>query len=262
MINALWTGATGMTAQEMNINVISNNLANTSTSGFKKSRAEFADLLYQTMRQAGAPVAANLSNPVGLQSGHGVRAVDTVKIFSQGDVTSTDNPLDMTISGDGFFQITMPDGSYGYTRDGAFKRDADGVLVTAMGYRLQPEITIPANATDISIGNDGSVSALVDGVQTDLGQQVLIVRFTNNAGLSSFGDNLYKETPASGAPIGPGVPGTENRGTILSNFLESSNVKAVEEIVRMIIAQRAYELNSKSIQTSDSMLQVVNALKR
>lgn len=262
MINALWTGATGMNAQELNINVISNNLANTNTAGFKKSRVDFADLLYQTMRQAGAPVAANISNPVGLQSGHGVQAVDTMKIFTQGDLQNTDNPLDMTISGDGFFQILMPDGSYGYTRDGSFKRDADGTLVTAMGYRLQPAITIPPNATDINIGNDGSVSALVDGVQTDLGQQVLLVRFTNNAGLSSFGDNLYKETPASGVPVGPGVPGTENRGTILARFLESSNVKAVEEIVKMIIAQRAYELNSKSIQTSDAMLQVVTQLKR
>lgn len=262
MINALWTGATGMTAQELNINVISNNLANSNTAGFKKARVDFADLLYQTMRQAGAPTAANISNPVGLQSGSGVRSVATMRIFSQGDMQNTDNPFDLTIAGDGFFQILMPDGSLAYTRDGSFKRDRDGQLVTSMGYRLQPEITIPANATDVNIGTDGSVSAIVDGVQQDLGQQVLLVRFTNNAGLSASGDNLYRETPASGPPIGPGVPGTENRGSLLSRFLESSNVKAVEEIVRMIIAQRAYELNSKSIQTSDQMLQVVNSLKR
>lgn len=262
MINALWTGATGMQAQELNINVISNNLANANTAGFKKSRVDFADLLYQTIKQAGAPSANNISNPVGLQSGHGVRSVATPKIFTQGDVINTDNPLDLTISGDGFFQVLMPDGSFAYTRDGTFKRDSAGVLVTSEGYRLQPEITIPDTATDINVGSDGSVSAVINGVQQDLGQQILVTRFTNNAGLTSAGENLFKETPASGPPIGPGVPGAENRGAILSGFIESSNVKAVEEIVKMIIAQRAYELNSKSIQTSDSMLQTVNALKR
>ncbi len=261
MINALWTGATGMTAQEQNINVISNNLANTNTAGFKKGRVDFADLLYQTMRQAGAPTAANISNPVGLQSGHGVRSVATMKIFSQGDMQNTDNPLDLTISGDGFFKIRMPDGSEAYTRDGSFKRDAEGNIVTALGYFLDPPITIPETATDINVGTDGSVSYLINN-EVVAGGQIQIVRFQNNAGLSSFGDNLYKRTPASGPEIGPGIPGTENRGTIIARFLESSNVKAVEEIVRMIIAQRAYELNSKSIQTSDAMLQVVNGLKR
>lgn len=261
MINALWTGATGMTAQELNINVISNNLANTNTAGFKKARVDFADLLYQTMRTAGAPTAANISNPVGLQSGHGVQSVATMRIFTQGDMQNTDNPLDLTISGDGFFKIKLPDGSDAYTRDGSFKRDAEGNVVTAMGYFLDPPITIPETATDISVGTDGSVSYLVNGEVVN-GGQIQLVRFQNNAGLSAFGDNLFKRSPASGPELGPGIPGTENRGTIVSRFLESSNVKAVEEIVRMIIAQRAYELNSKSIQTSDSMLQVVNALKR
>ncbi len=262
MINALWTGATGMIAQELNINVISNNLANTNTTGFKKGRAEFEDLVYSNLRSAGAPLAQGTNNPIGLELGHGVKSVATQKIFSQGDITNTENPLDMVIEGDGFFQVLMPDGSFGYTRDGSFRKDRDGVIVTAAGYRIQPEITIPPEATAINIGTDGQVSATINGQSQALGQQILIARFSNPPGLYSAGSNVYKETEASGPPIGPGVPGLENRGSILSNFLESSNVKAVEEIVKMIIAQRAYEMNSKSIQTSDQMLQTAGTLKR
>lgn len=262
MINALWIGATGMNAQELNINVISNNLANTSTVGFKKSRAEFQDLIYSNLKAAGAPLAQGTLNPIGLEAGHGVKSVATQKVFSQGDIVNTDNPLDLVIEGDGFFQVLMPDGSFGYTRNGEFRKDRDGVLVTASGYRLQPEITIPPEATNLTIGSDGQISATVNGTTQALGQQILIARFPNAQGLFSKGNNVYKETEASGAPIGPGVPGLENRGEILSNYLESSNVKAVEEIVKMIIAQRAYEMNSKSIQTSDQMLQVAGTLKR
>lgn len=262
MINALWTGATGMIAQEFNINIISNNLANSSTVGFKKSRAEFEDLVYSNLRAAGAPIAQGTTNPIGLEAGHGVKTVASQKMFSQGDIVNTDNPLDMVIQGDGFFQVLLPDGSFGYTRDGSFRRDRDGTLVTAAGYRLQPEITIPPEATSVTIGTDGQVSAMINGANQALGQQILIARFSNPPGLNSYGNNIFKETEASGPPIGPGVPGLENRGEILSNFLESSNVKAVEEIVKMIIAQRAYEMNSKSIQTSDQMLQIAGTLKR
>jgi len=251
-----------MNAQELNINVISNNLANTSTVGFKKGRAEFEDLVYSNLRAAGAPLAQGTNNPVGLELGHGVKSVATQKIFTQGDITNTDNPLDMVIEGDGFFQVLMPDGSFGYTRDGSFRKDSNGVLVTAAGYKVQPEITIPPEATNVNIGTDGQVSATINGQSQALGQQILIARFSNPAGLYSGGSNIYKETEASGAVIGPGVPGLENRGSILSNYLESSNVKAVEEIVKMIIAQRAYEMNSKSIQTSDQMLQTAGTLKR
>ncbi|MEZ7890539.1 MAG: flagellar basal-body rod protein FlgG [Candidatus Wallbacteria bacterium] len=262
MINALWVGATGMNAQELNINVISNNLANVNTIGFKKSRAEFQDLIYSNLRSAGAPIAQGTTNPVGLEAGHGVKSVSTQKIFSQGDIVNTDNPLDLVIEGDGFFQVLLPDGSNGYTRDGAFRKDNNGILVSAAGYRLQPEITIPADATDITIGRDGQVSAMINGQNQSLGQQILIARFTNPAGLTSAGSNVFKESEASGAAIGPGVPGLESRGEILSNYTESSNVKAVEEIVKMIVAQRAYEMNSKTIQTTDQMLQTVGTLKR
>ena len=262
MINALWVGATGMNAQELNINVISNNLANVNTIGFKKSRAEFQDLIYSNLRAAGAPIAQGTTNPVGLETGHGVKSVATQKMFSQGDIVNTDNPLDLVIEGDGFFQVLLPDGSTAYTRDGAFRKDSNGILVSSAGYKLQPEITIPSDATDITIGRDGQVSAMINGQTQSLGQQVLISRFTNPAGLTSAGSNVFKESDASGAPLGPGVPGLENRGEILSNYIESSNVKAVEEIVKMIIAQRAYEMNSKTIQTTDQMLQTVGTLKR
>jgi flagellar basal-body rod protein FlgG len=250
-----------MNAQDLNISVISNNLANVNTTGFKKSRAEFQDLLYQTIREAGTPVVDGQNVPVGIQTGHGVRPVAIQKIFSQGDYQQTGNPLDLVIEGDGFFQIQRPDGTIGYTRDGAFKIDATGTIVNGDGFRLEPQITIPEGAENISVGIDGTVTAIVDGQTQQLGQ-ITIVTFINPAGLKNIGRNLYTETVASGAPIGPGVPGLEGRGTIQQGYLEMSNVKVVDEMVAMIIAQRAYEVNSKAITTSDQMLGIASNLKR
>ena len=263
MMRSLWTAATGMKAQDFNISVISNNLSNVNTSGFKKSRPDFQDLLYQTMREAGTPVAEGLEVPNGIQAGMGVRPVATQKIFTQGDFQQTENPLDLTIEGDGFFQILMPDGSNAYTRDGAFKMDSTGTVVTSDGFHLQPEIVVPQDSIGISVGIDGTVTAKFANGEPDqeLGQ-ITLVRFVNPAGLKNTGRNLYTETAASGNPIGPGVAGQDGRGTIQQGYLEMSNVKVVDEMVNMIVAQRAYEANSKAITTSDSMLGIANSLKR
>lgn len=263
MMRSLWTSATGMKAQDFNISVITNNLANVNTTGFKKNRADFQDLLYQTLREAGTPVAEGLQVPNGIQAGMGVRPVATQKIFSQGDFQQTENPLDLTIEGDGFFKILMPDGSFAYTRDGAFKLDSTGTIVTSDGFRLQPEIVIPENATGISIGIDGTVTAKFANGEPDqaLGQ-ITIVRFINPAGLKNIGRNLFVTTEASGNEVGPGIPGEDGRGTIQQGYLEMSNVKVVDEMVAMIVAQRAYEANSKGITTSDQMLSIANNLKR
>ena len=264
MMRALWTAASGMAAQQSNMDVISNNLANVNTTGHKKHRAEFQDLMYQTMRQAGSATGADTMLPSGLQMGHGARLSATNTIHTQGNFQSTGNPTDMLIEGEGFFQITLPDGTIGYTRDGSFKMDADRRLVTSEGYPLEPEIYIPANAPidTITISSDGRVSAKPAGQQQpeEVGQLELS-RFVNPAGLSSMGKNLYLETAASGAPIN-NVPGTDGTGTIMQGGLEMSNVQMVEEMVNMIVAQRAYESNSKAITTSDSMLEIANGLKR
>jgi len=262
MMRALWTAGTGMIAQQANIDVISNNLSNVSTTGFKKSRTDFQDLMYQTIRQAGASTGPDTQVPTGIQVGHGVRQVATQKIYTQGNFQQTGNSLDIAIEGDGFFQITMPDGTIAYTRDGSFKKDSQGRVVTSEGYPLEPQITIPENATEITISADGIVNATVPGqTQTQEIGQIQIARFVNSAGLESIGRNLLKETAASGAAVVTN-PGTDGAGTLVQKYLEMSNVQVVEEMVNMIVAQRAYEVNSKAITTADQMLEQANNLKR
>lgn len=260
MISALWTSATGMNSQQTNIDVISNNLANVNTSGFKKSKINFADLIYTNMREPGTPNAQGAEVPTGIEVGHGSKVNSTQKIFSQGNIQNTDSPLDMVIEGDGFFRVQLPDGNVAYTRDGSFKQDSNGNVVTSDGYQLDPPIQINQEATEISITSDGMVNLKVNGENQQVGQ-IELYRFSNPAGLSSEGRNLYTETVASGAAMA-GVPGQNGFGTITQGFLEMSNVKVVEEMVNMIAAQRAYETNSKSIQASDEMLQTANQLKR
>jgi len=262
MMRSLWTAASGMVAQQANIDVISNNLANANTTGFKKSRTDFQDLMYQNMRKAGSTTGPDSQLPTGIQLGHGVRQVATQKIYTEGSFQSTGNSLDMAIEGDGFYQITMPDGTISYTRDGAFKQDSQGRVVTSEGYPLEPAITIPQGATDLSISSDGRVTATIPGQTTpqDLGQ-IQLARFVNPAGLDSMGRNLLKETAASGAPVATN-PGTDGAGTIQQKYLEMSNVQVVEEMVNMIVAQRAYEINSKAITTSDTMMETAANLKR
>jgi flagellar basal-body rod protein FlgG len=261
MIRSLYIATTGMAAQQTSIEVISNNLANVSTTGFKKSSAEFHELLYQTFRSAGAPRTSGVL-PVGIQIGLGVHTMSAHKTFRQGDLDHTDNDLDMAIEGEGFFQVTMPDGSTGYTRAGNFKLNDEGSIVTAEGLQLLPSISVPNGMTHISISPEGVVSGQPAGtnLETTLGT-IELARFANPAGLDSLGRNLYKDTVASGGPI-TGVPDKEGFGQLEQGFLESSNVNIAEEMVRMIVAQRAYELNSKAIQTSDEMLSLVNSLKR
>ncbi|MFP4020038.1 MAG: flagellar basal-body rod protein FlgG [Halanaerobium sp.] len=260
MISALFTSATGMNSQQTNIDTISNNLANVNTSGFKKSKINFADLIYTNMREPGTPNAQGAEIPTGIEIGHGSKVNSTQKIFSQGNIQNTDSPLDMVIEGDGFFGIQLPDGEIAYSRDGSFKQDSNGNVVTSDGYQLEPPLNIPAEATEISITSDGTVNATVDGENQQLGQ-VQLYRFSNPAGLSSEGRNLYSETAASGQAM-EGSPGEDGFGTVTQGFLEMSNVKVVEEMTNMIAAQRAYETNSKSIQASDEMLQTANQLKR
>ena len=262
MMRSLWTAASGMVAQQGNIDVISNNLANANTTGYKKSRTDFQDLMYQTMRQAGSSTGPDTQLPTGIQLGHGVRQVATQKIYTEGSFQSTGNSLDMAIEGEGFYQIAMPDGTISYTRDGSFKQDSQGRIVTSEGYPLEPAITIPEGATGISVSMDGLVTATIPGqtAPQDLGQMQL-VRFVNPAGLDSMGRNLLKETAASGTPV-VSSPGTDGAGTIQQKYLEMSNVQIVEEMVNMIVAQRAYEINSKAITTSDQMLEQAANLKR
>lgn len=262
MMRSLWTAGSGMIAQQFNIDTIANNLANVNTVGFKRSRVDFQDLLYQTVRFAGSPVTAGTQIPTGLQVGHGVRPVSTQKIFTTGTFKQTDNPLDLMIEGDGFFQVLMPDGQLAYTRDGAFKIDGQGRLVTSDGFVVQPEITIPSDAVSVNVGTDGTVSVLTSGNNQpqNLGQ-LQLARFINPAGLRSMGRNLFAATAASGAPM-TGAAGLDGLGSIAQGYLEMSNVQVVEEMVNMILAQRAYEVNSKAIQASDEMLQTANNLRR
>ncbi|MCK5684938.1 flagellar basal-body rod protein FlgG [bacterium] len=261
MLRAMWTAASGMSAQEYNIDTISNNLANVDTSGYKKVRTDFQDLLYQNIQNAGAPVSADLKVPTGVFVGHGVKIAATQRVFSQGEFQMTENPFDVVIEGEGFFQIQQPDGNIAYTRGGAFKLDSQGQMVTSNGFLVEPAITFPSGATEFTIGIDGTVTANVDGSVQEIGS-LSTVRFVNPAGLRAVGRNLLQETEASGTPI-EGQPSiTAGFGSLLQGYLEMSNVKAVEEMVKMITAQRAYELNSKVIQTSDRMLEIANTLKR
>ena len=262
MIRSLWTSATGMQAQELNIDVISNNLANVNTTGFKKSRAEFQDLLYESMRQAGAASSAETTIPTGIQLGHGTRPSAVQKMFGQGDFQNTQNELDWAIEGDGFFQIELPNGDTAYSRSGEFKLDADGRIVNPDGFPLIPEISVPTDTITISVGLDGTVSVVQAGDATpvEIGN-VQLARFVNPAGLRSLGKNLYSPTNASGDEI-TGTPGENGFGTLAQGFLEMSNVSVVDEMVNMITAQRAYETNSKVITTADDMLQIANNLKR
>lgn len=262
MIRALTTSATGMNAQQVNIDVIANNLANVNTPGFKKSRMNFQDLIYQTMKMAGAPSTESTQIPTGMQIGLGTRPTSSFKIFSQGTFQETENPLDMAIEGEGFFQVTMPDGTYAYTRDGSFKVDSEGNVVTDDGFYLEPNIAIPQDAISINVGQDGTVTVVTAGsTESQEVGKVTTVRFSNPAGLISAGKNLLLETVASGSPI-VGTPGQEGFGTIASGFLEVSNVDVVKEMVDMIKAQRAYQINSKVIKGADDMLGTVADLKR
>lgn len=262
MLRSLYTAATGMMAQQTQIDTTSHNIANVNTIGYKKNRAEFADLMYQTMMYAGTPTSTTTISPTGIEVGLGVRPTAITKLHSQGYFKETGNNLDMVIAGRGFFQIQLPDGNIAYTRNGAFKLDADGNIVNADGYMLSPNIVIPADATEISVGIDGTVSVLQPGNQemTQVGQ-IEIATFVNPSGLHSMGDNNFLETSASGAPI-VGIAGTEGIGQIKQSFVEMSNVQLVEEMTDLITGQRAYEANSKAITTSDEMLQIVNGLKR
>jgi len=262
MIRALYTAASGMNAQQANIDNVAHNLANVNTTGFKKSRIEFEDLVYQEMRVAGASASATTEAPVGLEIGLGTRAVASARNFSAGNLRSTGAPLDMAVEGDGFFQITLPNGTTGYTRAGSFHLDAQGAIVTAEGYALEPQITIPSNATTVSISKDGIVSATVAG-QTAAQQigTIELATFSNPAGMRPMGGNLFTPTTASGEAE-TGAPGTDSRGTLQQGFLEDSNVSVVEEMVNMIIGQRAYEANSRVIKAADEMLSQVNTLVR
>jgi len=255
MTQALWIAKTGLDAQQTRMSTISNNLANVNTTGYKYSRPIFNDLLYQTVRQPGAQSSQNTEIPSGLMVGTGVRTMSTQKFYSQGNIIQTENSMDIAISGRGFFEILLPDGDTSYTRDGTFQLDSNGRMVTSNGYELQPAVTVPANTVSVTIGEDGVISALVAGntAPTQIGA-IQLVDFINPAGLQPMGDNLLKETAASGAAT-RGTPGQTGLGQTLQGSLESSNVNVVEELVNMIETQRAYEMNSKAISTSDQMLQ-------
>jgi flagellar basal-body rod protein FlgG len=254
MVRSLWISKTGMDAQQTSLDVIANNLANVSTTGFKRSRAVFEDLLYQTARQPGAQSSQTTQVPTGLQIGTGARPVATERIHVQGNLTQTGNSLDVAIQGEGFLQVLLPDGGAAYTRAGALQLDSTGQLVTPDGFAVQPAITIPAGVTGVTIGKDGTVSVTQSGqaAPTQVGS-IQLVNFINAAGLQSYGDNLYLETASSGTPTS-GTPGSNGLGLLNQGFLETSNVNVVEELVLMIQTQRAYELNSRAIQTSDQML--------
>ncbi len=262
MIRAMRTAATGMKAQQMNVDNIANNLANVNTTGFKKTRVEFQDLFYQRAKVAGNPTAAGTITPAALELGYGSTPVSTQRMFSQGELISTGNPTDMAIKGEGLFRVILPDGGEAYTRDGSFKVSSDGRMVTSDGYILDPEITIPQDTSSISVAPDGLVSITVgaDNTPQEVGQ-IELVRFVNPAGLQALGQNLYALTPASGDPI-PATPGTDGLGQLTQGYLEVSNVDIVEEMISLIAAQRAYEINSKAIQASEDMMTMANNLTR
>ena len=262
MMRALYTAATGMMAQQLNMDVISNNLANVNTTGFKHSRADFQDLMYQQMRPAGTQVSDGAQTPTGLEVGLGVKPAATETMFEQGTFQNTGNKLDVAIQGEGFFKVVLPDGTNGYSRDGSFKKDSQGKLVNSDGFAVQPEINIPADATDVSVGQDGTVSVVRGaGKAPETVGKIGLTRFANNAGLMHIGGNNFRETAASGSPT-DGTAGQEGFGSFAGGFLEGSNVQIVQEMVSMITAQRAYEVNSKAIQTADDMLSTANQMRR
>ena len=254
MIRSLWIARTGLDAQQTQLDVIANNLANVSTNGFKRGRAVFEYLLYQTLRQPGAQSSQQTQIPTGLQLGTGARTASTARIFTQGNLQKTDGSLDIAIQGEGFFQILLPDGTTAYTRDGSFQKDNQGQIVTTDGYPLQPAITIPATALTVSVGTDGVVTVTQAGTaaSTQIGS-IQLANFINPSGLQSTGQNLYLETASSGTPT-PNAPGSNGVGTVNQGYVETSNVNVAEELVTMIQTQRAYELNSKVVSTSDAML--------
>jgi flagellar basal-body rod protein FlgG len=260
MINSLWISKTGMEAQQTQLDVISNNLANVSTNGFKKSHAVFEDLMYQNLRQVGSATSEQSTLPTGLQIGLGVRTVATARSFSQGNLQQTSNNLDIAVQGNGFFQLTMPDGTIGYTRDGAFQIDNQGRMVNSNGLPIAGGITVPANATAVTISADGAVSATIPGNTTpqSIGT-ITLANFVNPPGLEPKGQNIYAESAASGQP-NVGTAGANGLGNLMQGFVETSNVNVVQELVTMIQTQRAYEMNSKAIQTSDQMLQKLGQL--
>ncbi len=262
MIKAMRTAASGMSAQQMNVDTIANNLSNVNTTGFKRTKIEFQDVLYQNIKRAGTASAVGAQVPVGLSIGYGTRAAATSRQFTTGDLQLTGNPLDLAISGDGFFQIQHPDGSTVYTRDGALKISGDGRVVNSDGFYLLPEVTIPDGSVSISVGTDGVMEVLLSG-QNDPQQvgQIELARFINPAGLTALGRNLYQITPASGAPI-TDIPTQNGLGQLDQGYLEGSNVTVVDEMVNMIVAQRAYEMNAKAIQTADDMSATANNIKR
>ncbi|MHC4524398.1 MAG: flagellar basal-body rod protein FlgG [Planctomycetota bacterium] len=260
MLRAFSTAATGMDAQQMMVDTIANNLANVNTNGYKRTQLNFQDLLYVKLQEAGREISSGITAPSGLEVGSGVKAASTSRVFTQGEFQATGRELDFAIQGDGFFQVTLPNGEYRYTRDGSFQKDADGRIVNASGYELSPGFSVPDEATSIDISLDGSVTiGTPSGVQA-LGQ-IELYRFSNNGGLSSEGGNLYKETEASGTATA-GNPGENGYGTILAQYLEKGNVQMVNELVNLITAQRAYEINSRSIRVGDEMLRELNQLVR
>lgn len=262
MIRSLWTAATGMQAQSTSINVIANNLANVNTVGFKKSRTDFQDLLYDNIRPAGVSSSESTEVPAGIQLGHGTRVVAVTKIFTPGEYVNTKNELDLAIGGDGFFQISTPDGETAYSRAGNFNLDSEGRIVNPDGFVLEPEISIPSDAVSISVGMDGTVTVLQAGETepTNVGS-IELARFVNPAGLQGIGKNLFLPSPASGDAM-TGTAGENGLGYIEQGYLENSNVSVVDEMVNMITAQRAYEINSKIVQVSDEMLSMANNAKR
>jgi flagellar basal-body rod protein FlgG len=261
MLRAFSTSATGMAAQQMMVDVIANNLANINTTGFKRSQVAFQDLLYIVLKEPGAEVASGLKSPSGLEVGSGVQTASTVKVFTSGELQNTNRPLDMAISGDGFLQVSMPNGDIRYTRDGSLQINADGELVTTTGYRIEPAISIPADVASVDIGKDGGVNITdASGTQSVVGT-IELARFPNPAGLSSEGENLFAETEASGTPT-TGTAGESGFGTIQGGFLEKSNVQMITELVNLITAQRAYETNSRAIRAGDEMLRQANQIAR
>lgn len=261
MLRGLHSGATGMEAQQTRLDVVSNNLANVSTTGFKKNRADFQDLLYQTFKTPGTSSATGVENPTGIQIGAGVKTIDTQKIFSSGDMVLTNNALDIAIEGEGFFQIQTPTGETAYTRDGSLHRNSQGLIVNADGYAVQPNIVIPQDALTVNVGSDGTVSVTQPGqtAETVIGN-LQLATFINPSGLRAMGKNLFEPTTASGQAI-VGTPGQTGIGTVSQGFLESSNVKVVEEMINLITTQRAYEFNSKSVKTADEILRTTSQLK-
>ncbi|MBF0282211.1 MAG: flagellar basal-body rod protein FlgG [Zetaproteobacteria bacterium] len=261
MIQSLWTASTGMAAQATNVDVISNNLANANTTGFKRSRAHFQDLMYMQMKLVGSQDGAGNQTPTGIQVGLGVKTAGVEKVFTQGSYQNTNNDFDLAIEGKGFFQVQMPDGTMGYTRSGTFSLDGNGQLVTQDGYPLQPAINIPADATAVNVAADGSVSVQQAGGLNTVVGQITLANFTNSGGLMAMGHSIFQETLASGAAV-VGAPAANGIGSIAQGMLETSNVNAVEEMVGLIAAQRAYEMNSKAVTAADEMMQSVNGLKR